>query len=100
MKIMWHEPKNQTNRRKHGIRFELAQAVFEDENYLMRQDRVEGGEMRWQTIGKVNGVSSAVYLVLLVAHTVEDDGKQEIVRIISARHATKAERQTYEAQTY
>ncbi len=100
MKIIWHELKNQTNRRKHGIRFELAQAVFEDENYLMRQDRVEDGEMRWQTIGKVKGVSSTVYLVLLVAHTVDDDGKQEIVRIISARHATKSERQTYEAQTY
>ena len=49
------------------------------------------GEERWQTIGKVKGV-----LMLLVAHTIFDEDDCEIIRIISARQVTKAERNKYE----
>ena len=100
MKITWHERKNQTNHRKHGVRFELAQNVFDDEHCLTRQDRIEDGEQRWQTLGKIQGVDRDLWLVLLVAHTLDDEGEKEIVRIISARYATKEERRIYEAQTY
>ncbi len=60
-----------------------------DPDALVEQDRIEGGELRWQTIGTVNGT-----LLLLVAHTVAfgDDEADETIRIISARRANRRER--------
>jgi uncharacterized protein len=56
------------------------------------QDRFESGEERWQTFGVVDGV-----LLLIVAHTMDDsDEFEEVIRIISARKATKRERRRYE----
>lgn len=63
---------------------------FADPYALTEQDRIEGGELRWQTIGLVGGV------VLLVAHTVRDEGADEIIRIISARKATRRECSRYD----
>ncbi len=67
--------------------------IFADPFALSHQDRIENGECRWQTVGLVNG-----YLVLLVAHTLEEnnDNKTEIIRIISARRADSKERKRYE----
>jgi len=88
----WDDKKNIANQRKHGISFELAANVFFDPFHLSIQDRFEGGEQRWQTLGTVGGV-----VVLLVAHTVNDlDDGQEKIRIISARKATRLERKNYE----
>jgi len=81
----------QVNREKHGISFELAQRVFNDPNHLSLQDRHEGGEERWQTLGLIGP-----HAVVLVAHTYEDEHGEEIVRIISARKATRAERRLYD----
>jgi uncharacterized protein len=93
----WDADKAESNLRKHGVSFELAQRVFTDPHVVMKQDRVEDGEMRWQTIGKVEGS-----LLLLVAHTLweEDEfGEEvEIIRIISARSVTRNERHRYERQ--
>lgn len=88
----WDEAKNASNRRKHGISFEAAQLVFSDPLHLSRQDRIENGEQRWQTIGLVGNV-----VLILVAHTWHDteDGSEHI-RIISARRATTLERNVYE----
>lgn len=59
---------------------------------ISRQDRTEHGEQRWQTIGMVANVA-----LLLVAHTWEDTvSDREHIRIISARRATKLERNVYE----
>jgi uncharacterized DUF497 family protein len=60
----------------------------------MEQDREIDGEERWQTIGRMDDV-----MVVLVAHTVVDDEKGVIFRIISARRATAHERRHYEANT-
>ncbi|MFT5533589.1 MAG: uncharacterized DUF497 family protein [Burkholderiaceae bacterium] len=88
----WDETKNATNQNKHGVSFETAQHVFDDSLHLTRQDRVEHGEQRWQTIGLVGGV-----ILLLVAHTWHDtDDGTEHIRLISARRATKLERKIYE----
>lgn len=88
----WDENKNQSNQAKHGVSFELAQLVFDDPNQLSVQDRVENGEERWQTLGRVGDE-----VLLLVAHTYwTDDGDEEHIRIISARSATKQERKIYE----
>ena len=94
----WDETKNRSNQRKHGgIAFEMAAQVFRDPLRLTRQDRIEDGEERWQTLGVVHGVT-----VLLVAHTITEDDDEgepvEVIRIISARRATPRERKRYEQE--
>jgi uncharacterized DUF497 family protein len=93
--LRWDEAKNLSNRRKHGESFEEASQVFRDPLYVSVQDRVDDGELRWQTMGRVEDV-----LLLTVAHTVReerDDGRSvEVIRIISARPATRKERRRYE----
>ena len=63
--------------------------VFADPLHVSRQDRIVEGEERWQTIGDVGGV------LIVVASAVIDE-ENEIIRIISARRATRRERTTYE----
>jgi len=72
------------------VRFEDAMLAFADPYAMVDQDRIEGGELRWQTLGMVDG------LVLLVAHTVREEGQDEIIRIVWARRATRKERKRYE----
>lgn len=86
MLFEWDEAKAESNRRKHGVSFDLASEVFYDPYALAEQDRVEDGEVRWQTIGMVEGV-----VVLLVGHTVQEGESDETVRIITARKATRKE---------
>ena len=87
----WDDTKAQRNFRKHGIRFEDAVLVFDDSFTVSQQDRIEGGERRWQTFGTVGDC------LLLVAHTLgfEDDGI-EVIRIIRARGVSRKERRRYE----
>jgi hypothetical protein len=91
MLILWDENKNIINQNKHRISFELAQRVFDDPLHISRQDRIENGELRWQTLGLVNNVA-----LLLVAHSVSDANGEDTIRIISARKADKTERRIYE----
>jgi uncharacterized DUF497 family protein len=86
----WDLAKARANLRKHGVGFELALRVFADPLAFSHQDRIEGGEQRWQTLGMVDGI------LLLVAHTVTDHEDGEMIRIISARMATRKERRDYE----
>lgn len=92
MQFVWDPAKADSNHRKHGVRFQDAVYVFFDLFHLTVQDRAEGGEYRWQTIGQVGGTT-----VLLVAHTITEDGPEsvETIRIISARRATTQERKRY-----
>lgn len=91
MLYTWDDDKNAINKQKHGISFETARLVFDDPWHLSRQDRVEQGEERWQTIGLAGDA-----VLLLVAHTWRDQDGEEHIRIISARRATKMEREIYE----
>ena len=91
MRIIWDQNKNQSNRLKHKISFEVASLVFEDPFQINILDRIENGEERWQTLGMVGNV-----VLLLVAHTFAEQETEEVVRIISARKATRKERQKYE----
>ncbi len=91
MRFDWDEVKNRSNYRKHGVFFETATLVFDDPDFVMLQDREVEGEERWQTIGLAEGM-----LLLLVAHTIQDEHGDEIVRIISARKVTVSERRRYE----
>jgi uncharacterized DUF497 family protein len=87
----WDEAKAESNLRKHGISFQYATQVFDDPFVLAEPERFEAGEDRWQSIGMVEGVA-----ILLVAHTVHEEGWDEVIRIISARLATRKECRRYE----
>jgi uncharacterized DUF497 family protein len=92
MKFEWDSAKADANIRKHGVDFDTAIHAFADPFAILQQDRIESGELRWQTLGMAGG-----FILLLVAHTIsdEEDGI-EVVRIISARHADQKEKKRYE----
>ena len=90
-RFAWDRAKSLTNRRKHGISFELAALVFFDPLHVSVQDRIEDGEVRWQTVGQVGGM-----MIVVVAHTIVEEENAEIIRIVSARPATRKERKRYE----
>ena len=94
IRFEWDKAKAESNLRKHSVSFEIATRVFADLFAVVKQDRIENGEHRWQTLGLVDG-----YLLILVAHTVRDyeDGT-EVIRIISARRAEPKERKRYEQE--
>lgn len=93
LKFEWDEAKAADNERKHGVAFDTAVQVFADPYHVTDQDRIEGGEYRWQTIGWAGGVA-----LLLVAHSWTDGDGGEVIRIISARRAERRERVRYERQ--
>jgi uncharacterized DUF497 family protein len=89
MRFEWNQVKNRANVRKHKLSFEIACLVFDDPHHLSIQDQTVDEEIRWQTLGMVDGI-----VLVIVAHTVDED--ESITRIISARKATRIERQIYE----
>lgn len=91
MYFTWDENKNRRNLAKHKVSFETAALVFEDPHALTRFDRISDGEERWQTMGVAGGVA-----LLLVAHLDYEENGEMVVRIISARRATRHERKSYE----
>jgi len=92
IRFEWDETKARSNVRKHDVHFETAARVFIDPFAIVEQDRYENGELRWKTLGRIDG-----HLLLLVAHTVQDeDDGTELIRIISARRADPTERRRYE----
>jgi uncharacterized DUF497 family protein len=94
MKFEWDEVKSQSNLAKHGVTFEEASEVFEDPLHLSQLDhRFEYFEERWITVGQ-----SRERRILVVANLYFDRDLEEVVRIISAREATKNEQRQYEEQ--
>jgi hypothetical protein len=95
----WEERKNRLNRTKHGISFEMAALVFEDEDCLVRPDRTgETGEQRWHAIGSAR-IEPDAAVVLVVVHVYrEESNGEEIIRIISARKAEKNDIRRYREQ--
>ncbi len=91
MEFEWDPDKARTNHAKHGVSFELAQAVWEDPLHVILPDRFEDGEQRWHIIGMVGAVT-----LLLVVHTYPDAKNEYCTRIIGARKATRHERKNYE----
>ena len=89
LKFEWDENKNQTNIKKHGISFEEASSVFYDEDALILNDEAHSQkEDRFVLIG-----FSYKYNLLVVCHCYRQNEK--VVRIISARKATKYEGKEY-----
>jgi len=90
----WDERKNENNLQKHGVDFETASRVFDDPHRVPFIERVEGGEERWHMIGFVPNTM----LILVVVHIYPEEGNENLVRIISARRASKRERKTYDEE--
>jgi uncharacterized DUF497 family protein len=85
----WDEKKNRANRKKHGISFEEAQTVFADENALLIHDPDHSaGESRFVLLGL-----SLKLRILVVCHCYRKS--DSIIRIISARRATRSEQKQY-----
>jgi uncharacterized protein len=87
MQFEWDEEKNLANIIKHGIGFETASKIFARPTVSWRDTRREYGEVRIHTVGMKEDL-----LILTVIHTDRND----IIRIISARLASKKERIIYE----
>ena len=91
MTFEWDPDKAAENIKKHNISFEEASSIFVD---LISYPTVDPdhsiGEERFITIGQ-----SLTCKVLVVSHT----ERQNRIRIISARTATKKERRFYENYT-
>ena len=89
LKFEWDDCKNKTNIEKHGISFEEASSVFQDDDALIITDEDHSeSEERFVLIGfsyKAN--------LLVVCHCYRE--KDSIIRIISARKADRKERQEY-----
>ena len=90
LKFEWNLTKARSNINKHGVSFEEAQSVFYDEFALQFYDE-ESSEMEDRFI--LLGMSNDSKL-LIVCHCERQGG--EIIRIISARKATRNERKYYE----
>ena len=90
MRFAWDENKNEINKKKHGISFETAQEVFYDDNAILFDDPDHSiGEERFLIIGMTKSLK-----VCIVSHCYRDS--DNIIRLISAREATKHERKVCE----
>lgn len=88
MDFEWDEAKAETNERKHGVAFSEALTVFADPLSLTGFDPGHSDdEDRFITMG-----TSVAGRLLVVSHTERDDN----VRIISSREASRKERKDYE----
>jgi uncharacterized DUF497 family protein len=86
LKFEWNKSQAKDNQAKNGVSFELTKEVFKDPFAVeLLDDRKDYGEECFVIIGMVDG------RVLYVAYT----GREEAIRIISARRATKHEQETY-----
>ena len=88
MELDWYPAKARENLKKHRVSFHEAATVLEDALSTTFPDQSHSGdEVRFVTIG-----TSTRGRVLVVAHTERND----TIRIISARRATRRERAFYE----
>ena len=85
LEFEWDENKNKLNQRKHGVSFEEARSVFYDEAALVIDDPEHSiSEARFIILG----LSNKLHL-LVVCHCYRKS--DTVIRLISARKATKTE---------
>ena len=88
-KFAWNDEKYILNLQKHGVTFEEASTVFDDENALYSED---SGHSQHEERFKVIGYSKRER-ILMVCHCYRNG--DSLIRIISARKATKPESKLY-----
>lgn len=82
VRFEWDEDKNLLNIRKHGIDFNDVPEMFRQPMLALRDERYEYPEARWIGMGWINA------WVSVVAYT---ERQGDVIRIISARRATRRE---------
>ena len=87
----WDEAKNRRNTRKHGLSFSTAASIFEHPHLVNVDTRHEYGEDRWIAVGLIG----PVVCVVVYSDRLDEHGTRTI-RIISARKATRHEREEFE----
>jgi uncharacterized protein len=86
LQFQWNKSKAKDNYAKHGVSFEFAKKVFEDPFAVeFLDERQDYDEERFVIIG------AAERRILFVAYT----ERKEVIRIISARRATRYEQEIY-----
>ncbi|MCD7958798.1 MAG: BrnT family toxin [Ruminococcus sp.] len=86
----WDENKNSINKKKHKVLFEEAKTAFYDDNAILFDDPEHSeSEDRFLLIGISNKAN-----LLIVCHCYRQS--DEVIRIISARKATKNEIKQYQ----
>jgi uncharacterized protein len=88
MRVTWDDRKAESNLRKHRVSFEEAVTALMDPAAVTFFDEGQYEEEREITFGH-----SARHRLLVVVHT---ERKGDVVRVISARKATRKETHTYE----
>ena len=89
IRFEWDPRKDEANQKKHGVSFEEAQSVFFDDDAIQFYDKDHSDqEERFIMLGM-----SIQSRMLVVCHCERWSG--EVIRIISARKATKLERKHY-----
>jgi uncharacterized DUF497 family protein len=81
----WDATKAESNERKHGVSFEVATLVFEDDDRIDRVESESSEEERWVAIGLADGFE--IYVVYTL--------RGQVIRLISARKASRHEREEY-----
>ena len=90
MKFEWNEEKAEANLAKHGIAFDEAKTIFDDPLYIEFYDPDHSeDEDRFIMIGQ-----SVQNRLLVVSYTDRNDN----IRLISAREATRMEKKVYEQE--
>ena len=90
LRFEWDTRKSKANERKHGVSFAEAETVFSDENAVLIADPDHSeDEDRFVLLGV-----SAKARTLVVCHCYRED--DDVIRLISARRATRTERATYQ----
>ncbi|MGE7989806.1 BrnT family toxin [Pseudomonas sp. NPDC089554] len=87
MQFEWDERKNLLNIRKHGIDFRDVPEMFLHPMLSVCDDRYDYDEARWVSLGWLRG------LVGVVVYT---ERRGDVIRIISARKATRKEAIRYD----
>ncbi len=89
LKFEWDENKNRINIAKHKVSFEEAASVFSDERSVLFDDPEHSEyEDRFLIIGITYAEK-----VCIVSHCYR--GEDDVIRIISARKATRKEKEFY-----
>jgi uncharacterized DUF497 family protein len=89
LRFEWDPGKAVENEKKHGVSFEEAESIFADEFAVLIDDPDHSSEEdRFVLLGL-----SAKLRTLVVSHCYRKDG--DVIRIISARKATRKERDVY-----
>ena len=89
LRFEWDERKGAKNKRKHGVSFDDAATVFSDDQAVLIDDPDHSDhEDRFVLLGL-----SASLRTLVVTHCYRKE--DDVIRVISARKATRKEREIY-----